>query len=96
MTDIFDRDLLYQFNNAMREKNKGFVYAGNLGLYGFLFVDFGNKHTVFDKTMAFYSSFPVNFYYSFHVFVFKPHTDCKGEKAGNFTHYYISKCRLGR
>ena len=28
--------------------NKGFIYSGMLGLYGFAFVDFGNKHNIFD------------------------------------------------
>lgn len=36
-------------NNACRDKNVGFLYAGNLGLYGFTFVDFGPKHKINDK-----------------------------------------------
>jgi hypothetical protein len=32
----------------MREKYKGFIYAGSLGLYGFIFVDFGKRHIILD------------------------------------------------
>jgi ubiquitin-activating enzyme E1 len=35
-------------NKFCRSKNVGFIYAGNLGLYGFAFVDFGDKHLVSD------------------------------------------------
>lgn len=34
----------------MHQKNAGFIYGGNLGLYGFAFVDFGDHHPVFDAT----------------------------------------------
>lgn len=37
-----------ELNNACRSKNVGFIYAGNLGLYGFTFVDFGDKHQIND------------------------------------------------
>jgi ubiquitin-activating enzyme E1 len=48
--DNYDRQYLIQLNKACREKNVGFIYAGNLGLYGFTFVDFGEKHKVLDAT----------------------------------------------
>lgn len=35
--------------NSAEKKNIGFIVAGNLGLYGYTFVDFGDKFTVFDK-----------------------------------------------
>lgn len=41
MLDLYDRDFLVKLNNACRQNNVGFLYAGNLGLYGFAFVDFG-------------------------------------------------------
>jgi ubiquitin-activating enzyme E1 len=48
--DCYDRQYLNQLNKACRENNVGFIYAGNLGLYGFAFVDFGEKHKVLDLT----------------------------------------------
>jgi molybdopterin/thiamine biosynthesis adenylyltransferase len=39
--DNYDREYLIKLNKACREKNIGFIYAGNLGLYGYTFVDFG-------------------------------------------------------
>jgi ubiquitin-activating enzyme E1 len=41
---------LIQLNKACHAKNIGFVLAGNLGLYGYAFVDFGEAHRVFDAT----------------------------------------------
>lgn len=49
VTDNYDQKYLVDLNNACRSKNVGFIYAGNLGLYGFTFVDFGDKHMVHDK-----------------------------------------------
>ena len=37
-------------NKACRNNKVGFIYAGNLGLYGYTFVDFGDAHRVFDQT----------------------------------------------
>lgn len=34
----------------MHGKNLGFILGGNLGLYGYTFVDFGEKHRIFDAT----------------------------------------------
>jgi ubiquitin-activating enzyme E1 len=41
---------LIRLNNAGRGKNIGFIYGGNLGVYGFVFVDFGDNHKVLDQT----------------------------------------------
>lgn len=46
--DHFDKKYIVELNKACREKNIGFIYAGNLGLYGFTFVDFGENHKVID------------------------------------------------
>lgn len=46
--DNFDHNYVVALNDACRRKDIGFIYAGNLGLYGFTFVDFGNKHLVLD------------------------------------------------
>ncbi len=35
-------------NNAARAKGVGFIYGGNLGLYGFAFIDYGDNHKVHD------------------------------------------------
>lgn len=48
--DCYDKNYLINLNKACREKNVGFIYAGNLGLYGFTFVDYGDKHKVLDPT----------------------------------------------
>ena len=48
--DSYNRDYLVKLNKAVREKHHGFIYGGNLGLYGFTFVDFGEKHKIIDGT----------------------------------------------
>lgn len=48
--DSYNRDYLVKLNKAFHQKNLGFIYAGNLGLYGFCFVDFGDSHRIFDAT----------------------------------------------
>lgn len=48
-TDFYDQAKLVEFNNFCRSKNIGFIYSGNLGLYGFAFVDFGDKFKCFDQ-----------------------------------------------
>lgn len=50
VSDNYDKKYLIDLNNACRAKNVGFIAAGNLGLYGYTFVDFGEKHIVFDLT----------------------------------------------
>lgn len=46
--DNYDREFLVKLNKACRSKGVGFIYGGNLGLYGFVFVDFGENHKVVD------------------------------------------------
>jgi hypothetical protein len=43
LVDNYDKEYLISVNRAMRLKGQGhgFVLAGNLGLYGYTFVDFG-------------------------------------------------------
>lgn len=48
--DNYDREYLINLNKACHDKNIGFLYAGNLGLYGFTFVDFGENHRIIDPT----------------------------------------------
>jgi hypothetical protein len=33
----------------MHEFGKGFILVGNLSLYGFIFVDFGQNHIIIDE-----------------------------------------------
>lgn len=48
--DSYDRDYIVKLGKAAHGKNLGFIYGGNLGLYGFTFVDFGEKHRIIDGT----------------------------------------------
>jgi ubiquitin-activating enzyme E1 len=48
--DNYNKHYLVELNKACRAKNIGFILAGNLGLYGYTFVDFGEAHRVFDAT----------------------------------------------
>jgi ubiquitin-activating enzyme E1 len=48
--DNYDKEYITKLNKELHSKNKGFIYAGNLGLYGFVFVDYGESHKVFDST----------------------------------------------
>jgi ubiquitin-activating enzyme E1 len=48
--DHYDRNYLVNLNKAFHKKNLGFILAGNLGLYGYTFVDFGESHRIFDGT----------------------------------------------
>ena len=34
----------------MQENKIGFIYTGVVGLYGFCFVDYGEKHKILDPT----------------------------------------------
>lgn len=47
-SDYYNKAKLIEFNNFCRSKNIGFIYTGNLGLYGFCFVDFGDNFKVLD------------------------------------------------
>lgn len=46
----FDRDHLIKINEFCRSQATpiGFIWTGNLGLYGWTFVDYGPNHSVFD------------------------------------------------
>ena len=48
ISDHYDGEFLIELNKACRSKGVGFIYTGNLGLYGFGFVDFGDEHKVHD------------------------------------------------
>ena len=46
ITEIMKLDELYEINENCRNNNIGFIYTLNLGLTGFVFNDFGDKHTI--------------------------------------------------
>ena len=46
ITEIMKLENLYEINEICRNNNIGFIYTLNLGLTGFMFSDFGDKHTV--------------------------------------------------
>jgi hypothetical protein len=48
--DHYNKDYLVNLNKACHSRNIGFIIAGNLGLYGYSFVDFGEQHKIFDPT----------------------------------------------
>lgn len=48
--DHYNKDYLVRLNKAVHAKGNGFILAGNLGLYGYTFVDFGDAHRIFDAT----------------------------------------------
>lgn len=48
--DHYNRDYLVNLNKECRKNKVGFILAGNLGLYGYTFIDFGDAHKVFDLT----------------------------------------------
>ena len=41
---------LFKINEICRVHKIGFIYAGNLGLIGFLFLDFWLNHKIIDET----------------------------------------------
>lgn len=48
--DNYDQEYLVKLNHACHKNSIGFILGGNLGLYGYTFVDFGEAHKVFDTT----------------------------------------------
>ena len=49
LTQIMKLEKLYEINDFCRKNKKGFIYACLFGLTNFLFVDFGEKHIIFDE-----------------------------------------------
>ncbi|MBS1890192.1 MAG: ThiF family adenylyltransferase [Actinobacteria bacterium] len=48
ISDWYDLGYLIELSKACRKAGTGFIYTGNLGLYGFGFVDFGDQRQVLD------------------------------------------------
>jgi ubiquitin-activating enzyme E1 len=49
-TELQACSLLCQVNNICRKNNIKFIYACCLGLAGYIFTDFGDKHTIFEES----------------------------------------------
>lgn len=47
--DVYDREEVNSLNKSLRSMNKGIINAGCLGLMGYVMVDFGDAHKIFDK-----------------------------------------------
>ena len=50
VADCWDESFIHSLNQEMHNKNKGFIMASNLALYGSIFVDFGDKHEIANCT----------------------------------------------
>lgn len=50
MIDHYHKEYLIELSKIFHSKGLGFIAAGNLGLYGYSFVDFGETHRIFDGT----------------------------------------------
>jgi len=60
ISDHYDGAFLVELNKACRSKGVGFIYTGNLGLYGFGFVDFGDEHKIHDTNGEACKSFVID------------------------------------
>ena len=49
ITELINKEILYEYNNICRENKKGFIYSCSLGLCGFIFNDFGDEHIIYNK-----------------------------------------------
>ena len=61
ITEIMNTEDLFQINEICRSNSIGFIYTGNFGLVGFLFLDFGDKHIIYNETGEEKSSYYINF-----------------------------------
>lgn len=50
ITEIMNSNIINKINKECHDNNKGFIYTLSLGLMGFIFSDFGEKHIILDKT----------------------------------------------
>ena len=60
VTEIFNFQIIKEFDDICRENKKKFIYASTLGLSGFIFVDFGDEHIILNKTGNEPKSFLIN------------------------------------
>jgi molybdopterin/thiamine biosynthesis adenylyltransferase len=48
-TDVYNLKALLEINNLCRTNNIGFILGGTMGVYGYVFTDFGDNYKNFDK-----------------------------------------------
>ena len=48
ITEILDKNLIFNIDEKCHENNISFIYCLNFGLSGFIFSDFGKKHVITD------------------------------------------------
>ena len=46
ITEIIDSSIINKIETICRKNNRGFIYTGVLGLFSFIFNDFGEKHEI--------------------------------------------------
>ena len=49
-TEVRSKKEIIKLNEFCRKKNIKFIYGNTLGLFGFIFVDFGKEHIIYDQT----------------------------------------------
>ena len=49
ITEILEKNLLFEIDEKCRNYNKAFIYGNITGLSGFIFSDFGKEHIIYDK-----------------------------------------------
>ena len=50
ITEILQLQTIIEINNICGENKKKFIYTSSLGISGFIFNDFGEEHTIYNKT----------------------------------------------
>jgi ubiquitin-activating enzyme E1 len=50
ITEILQFQIINEINDICRENKKRFIYSSSLGISGFIFNDFGEEHTILNKT----------------------------------------------
>ena len=48
ITEMINKEKLFEINNICRKNKKGFIYSLCLGISGFIFNDFGNDHIIYN------------------------------------------------
>ena len=49
ITEILPTQTIIEINDICRENKKKFIYSSSLGISGFIFNDFGEEHTIYNK-----------------------------------------------
>ena len=50
ITEFLPKNKLIEINKLCRDEHIGFILSLEFGIYGYIFVDFGNNFTIFDET----------------------------------------------